>query len=155
MLSLSLIPNKFETEFPKSTFLFHKAFFQTKSHSLQSNAFWCTSSLACFAYGRLKCPIVVPQSIPVFVCFRFRPQNQLQKKVHYYSELSTASAHMFRIMANTTASNEYRNAAVASSLHLQNNIQISSKPLKFLFNDCQPKTIGFRVSTSNLSHLHG
>ena len=27
--------------------------------------------------------------------------------------------------------------------------------LKFLFNDCQPKTIGFRVSTSNLGHLHG
>ena len=22
----------------------------------------------------------------------------------------------------------------------------------FLFNDCQPKTIGFRVSTSNLGH---
>ena len=27
--------------------------------------------------------------------------------------------------------------------------------LKFLFNDCQPKTIGFRVSTSSLGHLHG
>ena len=25
----------------------------------------------------------------------------------------------------------------------------------FLFNDCQPKTIGFRVSTSNLGRLHG
>ena len=25
----------------------------------------------------------------------------------------------------------------------------------FLFNECQTKTIGFRVSTSNLGHLHG
>ena len=25
----------------------------------------------------------------------------------------------------------------------------------FLFNDCQPKTIGFRVLTINLGHLHG
>ena len=24
----------------------------------------------------------------------------------------------------------------------------------FLFNNCQPKTIGFRVLTSNLGHLH-
>ena len=31
-----------------------------------------------------------------------------------------------------------------------------NKTLKFfLFNDCQPKTIGFRVSTSNLGHHHG
>ena len=27
--------------------------------------------------------------------------------------------------------------------------------IKISFNDCQPKTIGFRVSTSNLGHLHG
>ena len=27
--------------------------------------------------------------------------------------------------------------------------------IKISFNDCQPKTIGFRVLTSNLDHLHG
>ena len=33
-----------------------------------------------------------------------------------------------------------------------------SKYIKFfllLFNDCQPKTVVFRVSTSNLGHPHG
>ena len=29
------------------------------------------------------------------------------------------------------------------------------KIIKISFNNCQPKTIGFRVSTSNLGHLHG
>ena len=27
--------------------------------------------------------------------------------------------------------------------------------IKNLFNDCQPKTIDFRVLTINLGHLHG
>ena len=32
---------------------------------------------------------------------------------------------------------------------------INFKFIKNSFNDCQPKTIGFRVSTSSLGHLHG
>ena len=33
--------------------------------------------------------------------------------------------------------------------------QRKRRVIKISFNDCQPKTIGFLVSTSNLDHLHG
>ena len=42
-----------------------------------------------------------------------------------------------------------------NTICIQLKISSNLESLKFLLNDCQPKTISFRVSTSNLGHLHG
>ena len=58
---------------------------------------------------------------------------------------------------------DLRAACVQRTFSIYNNVQyirceneLTLLPfIKISLNDCQPKTIGFRVSTSNLGHLHG